>query len=177
MLKGLTTKIFALTLLSCLLFTSINALEISAFKTEEDGEATITFCKTFKIENISLDKNSLAQTVVFEKDEGEFENIALLNNQIAAKIVSCFEGVYDLKTSCGDVVYSLISAKKIEDKNLVIAKVAFDDDISAIFIISSFHKKNKTMYRVKAPQDFKFLNSKQKKIFREWLLLRVKDLL
>ena len=177
MLKGLTTKFFAVTLLFCLLFTSINALEISAFKTEDDGEATITFCKTFKIENISLNKSSVAKTVVFEKDDGEFENIALLNKTVADKIISCFEGKCNLKKNCKSVPYTLTSARKAKNKNLVIAKVAFDGDISAIFLISSFQKKDKTIYRVKMPQDIKFLSSKYKKNLRNWLIKETKNLL
>ena len=177
MLKELTTKFLITVFLFSQIFQAANALEISAFQPEEDGEATITFCKKFKIENVSLNKNYVTQAVVFEKDGGEYENIAVLNNEIATKIVSCFEGVCDTRTDCEDFPYTLISARKIKDKDLVIAKVAFDDDISAIFLISSYKKKNKTLYRVTMPQDFKFLTGKYKNIFRSWLLLRVKDLL
>ena len=177
MLKELTTKFLFVIFLFGMITSSAFALEVSAFKPEEDGEATITFCKKFKIENVSLDKNYVTQTVVFEKDGGQYENIAVLNDTIATKIVSCFEGVCDTQTDCKNVTYTLISARKIKDKDLVIAKVAFDDDISAIFIISSYQKKNKTLYRVTMPQDFKFLTGKYKKIFRNWLLLRTKDLL
>lgn len=177
MSKGLTTKTLVLIFLFSVITSSALALEVSAFKWEDDGEATITFCKTLKIENISLDKNYVTQTVVFEKDSGQYENIAVLNNAITTKIVACFEGVCDAQTDCKNVTYTLISARKIKDKNLIIAKVAFDDDISAIFLISSYQKKNKTLYRVTMPQDLKFLTGKYKKIFRNWLLLRTKDLL
>ena len=177
MLKGLTTKFFAVTLLFCGIFTRAFSLEVSAIKTEGDGEATITFCKTLKIENVALDKNSAVKTVVFEKDDGKFENIALLNKTIADKIVSCFEGVCDIKTACNSVSYTLLSARKAKDNNLVIAKVAFDKDINAVFLVSSFQKKNKIIYRVKMPQDLKFLSSKYKKNFRNWLIKETKDLL
>lgn len=177
MLKGLTTKFVVLIFLFGMITSSACALEVSAFKMEEDGEATITFCKTFKIENISLNKSSVAKTVVFEKDNGEFENIALLNKNIADKIISCFEGKCNLKTNCKSVPYTLISARKAKDNNLVIAKVSFDRDISAIFLVSSYQKKNKTMYRVKTPQDLKFLSSKYKKNFRNWLINETKNLL
>ena len=177
MLKELTIKFFVTIFLFSMIFSSANALEISAFQPEKDGEATITFCKKFKIENVSLNKNYVTQAVVFEKDGGEYENIAVLNNEISTKIVSCFEGVCDTKTECKDFPYTLISARKIKDKDLVVAKVAFDDDISAVFLISSYKKKNKTLYRVTMPQDLKFLTGKYKNIFRSWLLLRVKDLL
>lgn len=160
-----------------MIFSSAYALEISAFKPEEDGEATISFCKTLKIGNVSLNKKTLIQTVVFEKDEGGFENIALLNNNIANKIITCFEGVCNLEKSCKIVPYTLISAKKVKDKNLVIAKVAFGSDISAIFLVSNFQKKNKIIYRVKTPQDLKFLSGKYKKNFRNWLIQETKNLL
>ena len=177
MLKELTTKFFTVFFLICAIFTGANALEISSFKLEADEEATITFCKTLKIENVSLNKKTVTQTVVFEKENGNFENIALLNNSIANKIVTCFEGVCDTKTTCEEVPYTLISAKKVKDKNLIIAKVSFDKDISAIFLVSSYQKKNKTLYRVTSPTDFKFLNGKYKKNFRDWLIQETKNLL
>lgn len=179
MLKELTTKFLVLIFLFSMITSSAFALEVSAFKTEEDGEATITFCKTLEIKNVSLNKNSIVQTVVFEKDEGEFENIAILNKNFANHLISCFEGVCDKRTTCKTSLYSLMSVKKVEDKNLVIAKVSFDRDISAIFLVSSYKdkNKNKTIYRIKAPQDFKFLNSKYKKNFRNWLIKETKDLL
>ncbi|MBQ2312765.1 MAG: hypothetical protein II183_01225 [Elusimicrobiaceae bacterium] len=160
-----------------MIFSSANALEISAFKAEDDGEATITFCKTLKIENVSLNKDSVVQTVVFEKDDGEFENISLLNNIIANKIISCFEGVCDIRTSCKTVPYALISARKVIDRDLVVVKVNFDRDISAIFLISSYQKKNKTLYRVTMPQDLKFLSGKYKRKLRNWLINEAKNLL
>ena len=177
MLKELMTKLFAFFLLASVAFTSANALEVSSLKQEEDGEATITFCKTLKIENVYLDNSSVIQTVVFEKDEGEFENIALLNSTIANKIISCFEGVCDMRTSCRKVPYTLISARKIKDKDLVVAKVAFDNDISAIFLVSSYKKKNKTLYRVTMPQDIKFLSGRYKRNLRNWLIKETKGLL
>lgn len=177
MLKELTTKFLVTFFLFGMIFQAANALEISAFKAEDDGEATITFCKTLEIKNVSLNRDSVVQTVVFEKDDGEFENIALLNDAVANKIITCFEGVCEAKTPCKTVPYSLISAKKVKDKDLVIAKVAFDDDISAIFLISTFEKKNKKIYRVKTPQDLKLLNTKYKKNLRSWLINETKNLL
>jgi len=177
MLKGLTTKFLVTIFLFCMIFQASHALEISSFKTEDDGEATITFCKTIEIKNVSLNKNSVIQTIVFEKDDGEYENIAVLNKNFANHIVSCFEGVCDMRTTCKTSLYSLMSAKKAKDKDLVIAKVSFDRDISAIFLVSTFQKKNKKIYRIKSPQDLKFLNSKYKKNFRKWLISETKDLL
>ena len=177
MLKGLTTKFLAIIFLFGMISSSAFALEVSAFKPEDDGEATVTFCKTLKIENVSLNKNSVIQTVIFEKDEGEFENIALLNSDIATKIISCFEGVCDLKTSCDKAPYTLLSARKAKNSNLIIAKVAFDRDISAIFLISSYQKKDKTLYRVTMPQDLKFLSGKYRRNLRDWLIKETKDLL
>ncbi len=178
MLKGLTTKFFAVVLLSCLIFTtSASALEISAFESEKDSEATITFCKIFKIENVSLSEGSVVRTVIFEKDDGEFENIALLNNEIANKIIAGFEGVLSTRTACNKIPYTLISTKKVKDKNLVIAKVSFDSDISTTFLVSSYQKGNKTLYRVTTPQDFRFINKKYKNNFRNWLIKETKDLL
>ena len=124
-----------------------------------------------------MDNSSVIQTVVFEKDEGEFENIALLNSTIANKIISCFEGVCDMRTSCNQVPYSLISATKVKDKDLVVAKVAFDNDISATFLVSSYKKKDKTLYRVKMPQDLEFLSQRYKRALRDWLIKETKGLL
>ena len=177
MWKELTTKFIVVIFLFAMIFPSANALEISAFETEEDGDATISFCKTLKIENVSLNKDSVIQTVIFEKDDGEFENIALLNGVIATKIISCFEGVCDTRTSCNHVPYTLVSARKVIDRDLVVAKVNFDGDLSAIFLISSYQKKNKTLYRVTSPQDLKFLNSKYKKNLRNWLIEEAKKIL
>lgn len=177
MLKELTTKFFVTIFLFSMIFSSANALEISAFKAENDGEATVTFCKTLKVENVSVSKKSVIQTVVFEKDDGEYENIALLNNTIANKIISCFEGVCDTRTSCNKVPYTLISARKAKSGDLVIAKVAFDRDLSAIFLISSYQKKDKTLYRVTMPQDLKFLSGKYKRNLRDWLINETKNLL
>lgn len=177
MLKELTTKtLFAIFLFSQI-FQASYALEISAFKQEEDNEATITFCKTLEIKNVSLNRDSVVQTVIFEKDDGEFENVSLLNDQIANKIIACFEGVCDVNITCKSVPYTLISARKVKDQNLVVAKVAFDEDINAVFLVSTYQKKNKTMYRVKTPQDLKFLSGKYKKNFRNWLINKTKDLL
>ncbi len=177
MLKELTTKTFLAIFLFSQIFQAANALEISAFEQEEDGEATITFCKTLEIKNVSLNKNSVIQTVVFEKDDGEFENIAVLNKDFANHVISCFEGICDMRTSCKTSLYSLMSARKVQDKDLVVAKVSFDRDISAVFLISSFQKKNKKIYRIKMPQDLKFLSGKYKKNFRNWLIKETKDLL
>ena len=177
MLKELTTKFLVLIFLFTVITSSALALEVSAFKPEQDGEATITFCKTLEIQNVSLNKTSVVQTVVFEKDDGEFENISVLNKNFANHLISCFEGVCDKRTTCKTSLYSLMSAKKIEDKDLVVAKVSFDRDISAIFLVSTFHKKNKKFYRIKAPQDLKFLNNKYKKNFRNWLIKETKNLL
>ena len=177
MLKELTTKTFFAIFLFIQIFQASYALEISAFKQEDDGEATITFCKTIEIKNVSVNKGSVVQTIEFEKDDGEYENIAVLNKNFANHIVSCFEGVCDTRTTCKTSIYSLMSAKKAKDKDLVIAKVSFDRDISAIFLVSTFQKKNKTIYRIKSPQDLKFLNGKYKKNFRKWLINETKDLL
>ena len=177
MLKGLTTKFSVIIFLFSVITSSALALEVSAFKQEEDGEATITFCKTLEIQNVSLNKNSVVQTVVFEKDDGKFENIAILNKNFTNHLISCFEGICDKRTTCKTSLYSLMNAKKVEDKDLVIAKVSFDRDISAIFLVSTFQKKNKTFYRIKSPQDLKFLNNKYKKNFRNWLIKETKDLL
>ena len=100
--------------------------------------------------------------------------MALLNADIAGKIVSCFS-VCELKTKCKNVPYALDNIRKIKDKDLFLAKVVFDNDISAIFLVSSYKKKNKTLYRVKAPQDFKFLNKKYRANFRTWLIKEIKN--
>ncbi|MBO4707004.1 MAG: hypothetical protein J5594_00365 [Elusimicrobiaceae bacterium] len=177
MLKGLTIKFLVLIFLFGMTTSSVSALEVSAFKPEDDGEATITFCKTLQIKNVSLNKNSVIQTVIFEKDDGEFENIAVLNKDFANHIISCFEGICDMRTKCKTSLYSLMSARKVQDKDLVVAKVSFDRDISAVFLISSYHKENKVIYRIKTPQDLKFLNKKYKKNFRNWLIKEIKYLL
>ena len=167
------TKFFALLFLFFAAIPPLNALEITAQEKESDGEITLTFCNTFKIKNIALNQNSLAQAVVLPKDEEIYENLAILNADIANKIVSCF-GVCDIKKNC-KVPYALESIRKVKDKDLYLAKVIFDNDISAVFLVSSYKKKNKTLYRVKAPQDFKFLNNKYRRIFRAWLIKEIKN--
>ena len=178
MLKELMTKTLAVFFLSCTVFTAANALDVSAFKKETDGEATVTLCKTLQIKNVSLKNDTVTQTVVLPKDEGEYENLSLLNDSIASKIVTCFEGVCDFRTiHCTKPPYTLISKRKVEDKDLVVAKVAFDKDLSVTFLVSSYKKKNKTVYRVRTPQDLKFLKSWYYGSFRNWLIKETKDLL
>lgn len=174
MSKGLMTKFLAFLFLFFALINPLNALEITGIEKEKDGEITLSFCNTFKIENIALNQSSLAQAAVLPKDEEIYENLALLNADIAGKIVSCF-GVCELKAKCKNVPYTLDSIRKIKDKDLFLAKVVFDRDISAIFLVSTYKKKDKILYRVKTPQDFKFLNKKYRKNFRTWLIKEIKN--
>lgn len=174
MLKGLMTKTFAFIFLFLAVLSPLNALEITGLEKENDGEITISFCNTFKIKNIALNQSSLAQAVVLPKDEGNYENLTLLNADIAGKIVSCF-GVCEVKNTCKEAPYTLESIRKIKDKDIFVAKVIFDNDINATFIVASYQKKNKTLYRVKTPQDFKFLNKKYQNNFRTWLIKEIKN--
>lgn len=175
MLKELMTKFFACIFLLLAVLMPLNALEISAWKDESDGEVTVTLSKTLQINNVYLDRETITPTVIFPKDEGLYENIAILKPEINQKFLACFEGVCELKNKTKKVTYNLISARKVKDKNLVIAKVAFDGDISATFLVSSYENKNKKIYRVTAPQDFKFLSSGYRNAFRKWLINQVKD--
>ncbi len=177
MLKELMIKTFAALLLIFAICAPLNALEISKIEHEDDGELALTFCNTFKIKNISLDHNTITPTVVLPKEEEVYENLAVLNNDISTKIVASFEGVYQVTKECKKVPVSLISKRAVKDKNLVVAKVSFGGDISAIFLISTYEKKNKTLYRMRTPGDFKFLSSSYQKKFRQWLIEQTKDLL
>ena len=177
MLKELTTKTFAVLFLVFAICAPLNALEISKIEHEDDGELTLTFCNTFKIKNISLDNNTVTPTVVLPKDEELYENLAIMNNDISTKIVASFEGVYQVNNECKNVPYSLISTRKVKDKNLVVTKVAFDNDITVTFLVSSYEKNNKTLYRVHIPADLKFLKSGYQKNLRKWLIENAKDLL
>ncbi len=177
MLKELMIKFFACIFLLLAVLMPANALEITAWEEENDGEVTVTLSKTLQINNVYLDRETITPTVIFPKDESIYENIALLKPEINQKFLACFEGVCELKNKTKKVSYNLSIARKAKDKNLVIAKVIFDGDISATFLVSSYQNKNKTMYRVKAPQDFKFLSSGYRNTFRKWLINQVKDLL
>ncbi len=177
MLKGLTISFFTVCFLFFAGILPLNALEISKFEKETDGEATITFCQTFTIKNVALDNNLVAPTVILPKEDDIYENLTLLNPAITTKIIAFFEGVGEVQNSCKKADYSLISARKVKDKNLVVAKVSFDKDMSATFLVSTYKKKNKTLYRVKIPQDFNFLSRKYKNKFRIWLVAKVKNLL
>ncbi len=177
MLKELTIKTCAALFLIFAICAPLNALEISKIEHEDDGELTLTFCNTFKIENISLDNNTVTPTVVLPKEEELYENLQVLNNDISTKIIASFEGVYKVTNECKKIPVSLISKRVIKDKNLVVAKVSFGNDISAIFLISSYQNKNKTLYRMRTPGDFKFLSSAYQKKFRKWLVEQTKDLL
>ena len=173
MLKGLMTKIFTFLFLFLAVLSPLNALEITALEKEKDGEITASFCDIFQIKNIALNQSALAAAVTLPKDEEIYENLAILNSDIAGKIISCF-AVCELNTTCKNAKYEIESIKKIKD-NLISAKVVFDGDISAIFLVSSYIKKNKKLYRVKTPQDFKFLNKKYQNNFRTWLLNEIKN--
>ena len=137
----------------------------------------MTFCNTFKIKNIGLDNKTVASTIVFPKEEELYENITILNSEIVPKILASFQGVYKVTNECKKVSFSLISSRKVKDKNLVVAKVAFGYDIGVTFLVSSYQKKDKTLYRVTMPSDFKFLSNSYKKNFRKWLIEQTKDLL
>ena len=176
MLKELTSKIFTVVFLF-LAVLPLNALEVTAWEEEDDGEVTVTFSKTLQIKNVSLDRTLVTPTVIFPKDEEIYENLALLKPEISQKILACFEGVCELKNKYKKVTYNLVSKRKVKDKDIVVAKVAFDGDISAIFLVSTYQKGNKISYRVKTPQDFKFLSSGYRNSFRKWLINEVKDLL
>ena len=177
MLKELMTKFFAFIFLLIAVLMPLKALEVSALEGENDGEVTLTLCNTLQIKNVNLDRSSVTPTVIFPKEEEIYENIFLLKPEISQKIVACFERVCEFKKSCKKVEYSLLSARKIKDKNIVVAKVAFDNEVSAIFLVSSYQNKNKTLYRVKMPQDFKFLSKKYQKKFRAWLIEQTQKLL
>lgn len=174
MLKGLMTKLFTFFFLFLIVLSPLYALEITGIEKEKDGEITLSFCNVFKINNIALNQGSLTQAVVLSKDEGIYENLVLLNADIAGKIISCF-GVCELDKICTQASYKIESIKKVKDKDLFLVKVVFDNDISVAFLVSSYKKKNKTLYRVKTPQDFKFLNKKYQKKFRAWLIKEIKD--
>ena len=177
MLKELMTKLFATVLLIFGILAPLNALEISKIEQENDGELTLTFCNTFKIENIDLKKDSITPTVILPKEEELYENLAILNNDIATKIVASFENVYQITNECKSVPYSLISKRKVKNKPLVVTKVAFDRDISVEFLVSSYQKRTKTLYRIHTPVDLKFLKSGYQKNLRKWLIEETKDLL
>lgn len=177
MLKELMTKYLLSLLLVFAICAPLNALEISKIEHESDGELTLTFCNTIKIKNIDFNSNSVSPTVVFPKEEELYENLSVLNNDIVTQIMASFEGVYQPTNDCKEVTYSLMNTRKVKDKNLVVAKVAFDEDIAVTFLVSSYKKKNKTLYRVRIPSDFKFLSGSYQRAFRKWLIEKTKDLL
>lgn len=177
MLNELMNKVVTSILLFLAVLIPANALEITAWEEENDEEVSVTFSKTLQIKNVSLDRSLVTPMIILPKDEEIYENLALLKPEISQKILACFEGVCELTNKYKKVSYDLISKRKVKDKNIVIAKVSFDDDISAIFLVSTYQNKNKTLYRVQAPQDFKFLSSGYRKTFRKWLINEVKDLL
>lgn len=150
---------------------SLNALDISSFNIEEeDGEAEIGFCSLFEIENIEQKQTNLGPVLVLPKEEGTYTNISFLTPQITQKVLECFADFCQIQPSCAkEPKLKLLNAKKIGEARVRI-EVSFDEELSAIFFISTYQKKNKTIYVLDTPQDFTFKSKKYQKKIRAWLI-------
>lgn len=168
--------IFVLLFLPSYTFAS---LEISAVKKQQDKDYTITFCKLFKIENISLEQKSFGSVLKMPREVGGYKNLAITSKDLDSKIKDILEdrAKVNSKNSCSSPVLKIVSARRIKESSSVLVQISFDDSLDIIVFASKYKKGKKEIYRVSYPQDFKFLDKKYKAQLRSFILENTKTLL
>ena len=152
------------------------ALEISGFKSYEDGAAEAEFCGKFKAENISLKAGEQDGKVEMPLDWGGYENLLLTSPILEGKIKNCLLGKCVFEAQNCEPKAEIIFSRKVSDKS-VLLKVSFDGELTAVFFLGKYKRLGKPYYKLSPATDFKFIDDKYRKSFREFVIKEVKSLL
>lgn len=156
---------------------NLSALSISAFTREADGEATLSFCGLFSIQNIALENKGLGPVLVMPKDLGGYKNLIITSKDFDAQIKKCFTACSFKKTCAAPVSLKLKSAHLFKSKKGIVATLSIDGQVDAVFLVTKYRRGEKDIFKVKYPQDIKFLDSKLKERIKEVLIKEAKKLL
>lgn len=156
---------------------NLNALNISAFTREADGEATVTFCGAFSVENIALANKGLGPVLILPKDLGGYQNLIVTSKALDGQIKKCFTACTVQKTCAAPVNFKLKSAHLFKSKKGIVATITFDGQLDAVFLVSKYLRDEKDIFKVKYPQDLKFSDAKLKERVKDMLIAEAKKLL
>lgn len=152
----------------------LHALGVSAVKVEDDGERTFTFCNKFEVENWSLRKTAAGIVLLPPQDFGGYNNIIVLSKDLDVLMKNCFEGPCHIIETC-PIPLKTEFVKKVNEGKTILVDVIFRDKLKAVFLVSQYKRKEKTLYRIKKPQDFTFKDKKFEASVRSALLKVAKE--
>ncbi len=166
-------------ILPLFLFCGVNlsALSISGFTRESDGEATVSFCGAFSVQNIALENKGLGPVLILPKDLGGYQNLTVTSKDFDAQIKKCFTACSLQKTCAAAVSFKLKSAHLFKSKKGIVATLNFDGQLDAVFLVTKYRRGEKDIFKVKYPQDLKFSDLKLKEKIKEFLTKEAKKLL
>jgi hypothetical protein len=156
---------------------NLSALNISAFTREADGEATVSFCGVFSIQNIALENKGLGPVLVLPKDLGGYKNLTVTSKVLDGQIKKCFADCNLQKSCAAPVSVKLKSAHLFKSKKGIVATLNLDGQIDAVFLVTKYRRDQKDIFKIKYPQDLKFSDTKLKEQIKELLTQEAKKLL
>lgn len=156
---------------------NLSALSISAFTREVDGDATVSFCGAFSIENIALENKGLGPVLVLPKDLGGYKNITVTSKVLDGQIRQCFAACSFKKTCASPVSVKLKSAHLFKSKKGIVATLSLDGQLDAVFLVTKYRRGEKDIFKIKYPQDLKLSDAKLKEQIKELLTQEAKKLL
>jgi hypothetical protein len=160
------------------LIVGLCAVDISGIEREGDGEMTVLFCGLFKIENIDVKNTPAGEVILMPQDKGGYKNLIITSKNLDEKLKTCFNAKCAAAHCKNRPQAKIISADKLKNYNSVLATFSLDGEISAtVFVSKIVRKKGGVSYRVKFPQDLKFLNGKYRAELRQFLIAGTKHLL
>jgi len=148
----------------------LSALSISSFKREPDGEATISFCRSFRIENIALQNKGLGPVLVMPTESGGYKNLIIVSRVLDGQIKRCFSSACKAQKCAAAVKFKVKSAHLFKSKKGIVATVNFDGEFDAVFLASKFARDGEDTFRIKYPKDLKFEDSALKEQVRSALI-------
>ncbi len=154
--------------------TNLSALNISAFTREADGEASVSFCGAFTIENIALENKGLGPVLILPKDLGGYKNLTITSKTLDGQIKKCFTACSLQKTCAAAVKFKLKSAHLFKNKKGIVATLTFDEQLEAVFLVTKYKRDEKDIFKVKYPQDLKFSDAELKRQIKEFLTQEAK---
>lgn len=165
-------------LLLMLCARNVSALNISSFAREADGEATVSFCGAIAVQNIALEKvKGFGPVLVLPKDLGGYKNLKITSPALEGEVKKCFDSCPAARACKGQVNIKVKSARLFKSKKGVVATLAFDDALNAVFLVSKYQKNGKDIFRIKYPQDLSIAAPALKERVKKLLTQEAKKLL
>jgi hypothetical protein len=158
------TKILRAFLLPLLFFAgsgNIYALEVWAAAQPKKETAAVNFCGLFKVEYAALRQTPFGEVVVMPKELGGYKNIVVTSKVLDEKIKTCLKGNC-AAAPCKEPVLEVAQARRAGQSKSVLVSLSLDGELALTFFLSA----QKRGWRVKGPQDLKYIDGKFRKRLR-----------